>query len=45
MLLRKSGTEPLLRIMVEAGSAETCNACVDRIIEAMKRCGRLIAVK
>ena len=45
VLLRKSGTEPLLRIMVEAGSAETCNACVDRIIEAMKRCGRLIAVK
>lgn len=45
VLLRKSGTEPLLRIMVEAGSAETCNTCVDRIIEAMKRCGRLIAVK
>ncbi len=35
VLVRKSGTEPLIRIMVEAGDEETCNACVDEIIETI----------
>lgn len=35
VLVRKSGTEPLIRIMVEAGDEETCNASVDEIIETI----------
>lgn len=45
VLLRKSGTEPLLRVMVEAPTYEKCAQCVDEIIEAMRCCGRLIKVK
>ena len=45
VLLRKSGTEPVLRVMVEAQSHEKCEECVDRIIAAMRDCGRLIKVK
>ena len=45
VLLRKSGTEPVLRVMVEAQSHEKCAECVDRIIGAMRDCGRLIKVK
>ncbi len=45
VLLRKSGTEPLLRVMVEADSLELCERCCDRIIEAMRSAGRLIRVK
>ena len=45
VLLRKSGTEPVLRVMSEAGSHEECEKYVDRIIEAMKESGHLIGVK
>ena len=45
VLLRKSGTEPVLRVMVEALSHETCEKCVDYIIDAMEKCGRLVKVK
>lgn len=45
VLLRKSGTEPVLRVMVEATTHEKCEECVDYIIDAMRRCGRLIKVK
>ena len=45
VLLRKSGTEPLLRVMVEATSLELCNEKVDAIIEAMRQAGRLVRVK
>ena len=45
VLLRKSGTEPVLRVMVEANTQEKCDAGVDYIIEAMRDCGRLIKVK
>ena len=45
VLLRKSGTEPLLRVMVEASTQELCNEKVDEIIEAMRQAGRLIKVK
>mgnify|MGYP000428977597 CR=1 FL=1 len=34
VLLRKSGTEPVLRVMAEAGTAEECEKQVDRIIAA-----------
>ena len=45
VLLRKSGTEPVLRVMVEATTHEKCEECVDYIIDAMRDCGRLIKVK
>ena len=45
VLLRKSGTEPVLRVMVEADTEEKCEAGVDCIIGAMRDCGRLIKVK
>ena len=45
VLLRKSGTEPVLRVMAEAGSDAECEAQVDAIIAAMERSGHLIEVK
>jgi len=45
ILLRKSGTEPLLRVMAEASSHELCEEKVDAIIEAMRAAGKLIKVK
>ncbi len=45
VVLRKSGTEPLLRVMVEATSQELCEEKVDQIIDAMRTSGRLIKVK
>ena len=45
ILLRKSGTEPLLRVMAEASTEELCRRCVDSIIEAVGRAGLLIKVK
>ncbi len=45
VLLRKSGTEPLLRVMSEAKTHELCEEKVDAIIEAMRQAGKLIKVK
>ena len=45
VVLRKSGTEPLLRVMVEATSDELCEEKVDEIIAAMAAAGKLIKVK
>lgn len=45
MVLRKSGTEPLLRVMVEATSDALCEEKVDEIIAAMQAAGKLIKVK
>ncbi len=45
VLLRKSGTEPVLRVMSEAGSREECEKYVDLIIDAMRESGHLIEVK
>lgn len=39
ILLRESGTEPLVRVMVEAESTETCERIVDEIIELIKARG------
>ena len=35
VLLRASGTEPVIRVMVEAGEAEMAQACADRIAAAV----------
>ena len=45
VLLRKSGTEPVLRVMAEAQTDERCEAAVDEIIDAMRASGHLIKVK
>ncbi|MBR3905427.1 MAG: phosphoglucosamine mutase [Clostridia bacterium] len=36
ILLRKSGTEPVIRVMAECSQQELCNKCVDHIINALK---------
>jgi len=43
VLLRKSGTEPVIRVMAEAGSEEICHKAVDHIIQAMKKAGLIKA--
>lgn len=43
ILLRESGTEPLLRIMVEAKSYELCKQYVDLVLEALARKGHVLA--
>ena len=45
VLLRKSGTEPVLRVMSEAGSLDECEKQVDAIIAAMDASGHLIEVR
>ena len=45
VLLRKSGTEPVLRVMSEALTLEDCEKYVDRIIASMQASGHLIEVK
>ena len=45
VLLRKSGTEPVLRVMAEAGSTEECELEVYRIISAMKDSGHLLKIR
>lgn len=42
VLLRKSGTEPLLRVMAEAETYEDCEKYVDMIIDSMRKDGKLI---
>jgi phosphoglucosamine mutase len=37
VLVRASGTEPLLRVMVEAPDAEECEAVTDRLVDLAKR--------
>ncbi len=36
ILLRSSGTEPVVRVMVEAADMETCEKYVDQVIAVMK---------
>ena len=45
VLLRKSGTEPLLRVMAEAETDDECERSVDAIIDAMRKSGHLVGVK
>ena len=42
VLFRKSGTEPLIRVMVEAGSDEKCKEAADKIIDAIEACGYIL---
>lgn len=45
VLLRASGTEPVLRVMAEAETGDACEATVNQIINAMKSSGHLIKVR
>ncbi len=45
VLLRKSGTEPVLRVMAEAATHEDAEKSVDNMIEAMRASGMLIRVR
>ena len=42
ILLRQSGTEPVVRVMVEASSEELCEKYVDQVIDVMKAQGHLL---
>ena len=39
ILVRESGTEPVIRVMVEAGTHDECEAYVDEVIEVIKSKG------
>ncbi len=39
ILLRASGTEPLVRVMVEAESEELCRSCAEEVVEVIKQKG------
>ncbi len=45
VLLRASGTEPVLRVMSEASTYKDCEKCVDQIIDAMRQSGHLVKVR
>ncbi len=42
ILLRQSGTEPVVRVMVEAPSLEICEKYVDQVIQVMKNQGHVL---
>lgn len=41
ILVRESGTEPVIRVMVEAGSDEVCEKYVDEVIDVITAKGHL----
>lgn len=43
ILVRGSGTEPVVRVMVEAASQELCREYIDRVVNLMKDNGHVIA--
>ena len=42
ILVRESGTEPKIRVMVEAESDEVCQECVDHVVNVIRRKGHAI---
>ena len=42
ILVRESGTEPVIRVMVEAESEETCQKYVDEVIAVIKAKGHAV---
>ncbi|MCR5136941.1 MAG: phosphoglucosamine mutase [Oscillospiraceae bacterium] len=42
ILVRESGTEPVIRVMVEAGSDEICEKYVDSVIDVIREKGHLV---
>lgn len=41
ILVRESGTEPVLRVMVEAPEQETCQQYVDEVVEVIRAKGHV----
>ena len=41
ILVRESGTEPVIRVMVESGTDELCEKYVDEVIEVIKEKGHV----
>ena len=39
ILVRESGTEPVIRVMVEAPTVQVCETCVDRILQVIRERG------
>ena len=39
ILVRESGTEPVIRVMVEAPTIQVCETCVDRILQVIRERG------
>ncbi|SHM63353.1 phosphoglucosamine mutase [Ruminococcus flavefaciens] len=42
ILVRESGTEPLVRVMVEAQDESVCRKCVDRVVSVIKAKGHTV---
>ncbi|MBO5868505.1 MAG: phosphoglucosamine mutase [Oscillospiraceae bacterium] len=42
ILVRESGTEPVIRVMVEAATQEECRECVDSVVEVICRRGHVV---
>ena len=42
ILVRESGTEPKIRVMVEAESMETCQELVDSVVDVIRRKGHAV---
>ena len=42
ILVRESGTEPVIRVMVEAATEETCQKYVDSVVDVIRRKGHAV---
>jgi phosphoglucosamine mutase len=42
ILLRQSGTEPVVRVMVEASSLDICEKYVDQVIDVLRSKGHAV---
>ena len=42
ILVRESGTEPVIRVMVEAGSNEICEKYVDQVVDVIGKKGHIV---
>ena len=42
ILLRESGTEPVIRVMVEAGTEELCQEYVEKVIAVLHKKGHVV---
>jgi len=42
ILVRESGTEPVIRVMVEAADDELCEKYVNQVIDVMKEQGLIV---
>ena len=42
ILVRESGTEPVIRVMVEAEDHDTCEKYVDQVVDVIRRKGHTV---